>query len=349
MAVHRDEARLGRVGARPLLKRGAAADCSAGPFADGVGADGPDAGRTLARMDRSAGTDVPRGADHPVTALAARLDGALPGLRVGAGVPAGGGWTRCADLLRTGLGGWLGHVDGWLTQEQAGRRPPPVVAAAYLMGWYLQVPTTVAGASFGLARRLPRLDPASLAVHRHRVGYVDGVALLGRQFWCLPGDADAGHPDARVVPTEAALAVLLRAAVARHAAAFQAAYDPGVRLGPHQRWAMVTDLLDTALWASGTARGDGAAGVADAALVLDAVHPPFTSATRTYRLVDGAGATRWSRRRVSCCFMFALPGLPACVTCPRVGDAQRAARLAQAAPAAPAAPEGSQGREGSGP
>jgi hypothetical protein len=152
------------------------------------------------------------------------------------------------------------------------------------------------------------------------------VALLGSRFACLPKDPDAGHPGADVVPGERALAAVLRERVAAHAAAFHAVFHPAVKISSRQRWGMLTDVLDTALWTSGKESGDEGRGVSDARLVLDEVHPPLTSPSRTYRLVDGRGRARWTRRRESCCFMFRVPGLPACFTCPRVGDDERIAR-----------------------
>lgn len=264
----------------------------------------------------------------PVTRLTKRLDGVAPWLSVRRGAQSGAGWVRCSDVLADpeALPRWLDGVVAAVIAQNDGWEPPLVTPASYLMGWYLDVPAYTGALAFGVARRVPDLDPASLAVHRHPGGWPDGVALLGDRFTCLPDDPDAGHASADVVADETALAAVLRERVAAHAAAFHAVYHPAVKISSRQRWGMLTDVLDTALWTTGTQTGAEDAGVRDARLVLDDVHPPFTSRSRTYRLVDGRGRGRWSRRRQSCCFLYPVPGAQACTTCPRVSDDERVAR-----------------------
>jgi hypothetical protein len=269
-------------------------------------------------------TAVGVGTAHPVAELGRRLGTALGWMRLHHGLPAAPGWLRCDELLADPrhLPGWLSDVTAAVTRAE-GVPPPPVTPASYLMGWYLGVPAYAGALAFGLARRVPVLDPAAMAVHVGAVGYADGVALLADRFACLPDDPAADHPDADVVPDEAALATVLRERVAGHARAFHAAYAPDVKIGSRQRWGMLTDVLDEALWTSGTVRGDPEAGIADAALVLGEVHPPFTAATTTYRVRDLRGREHWSRRRQSCCFFYAVPSGRACFTCPRTSDAER--------------------------
>jgi len=261
-----------------------------------------------------------------VAELAGQVDAVVPWLAVRRA--AGPGWVRCADVLADpgALPAWLDAVTAGVRATNGGWEPPSVTPASYLMGWYLGIPAYAGGLAFGAARRVPDLDPASLAVRLHPGGWPQGLALLGDGFACLPDDPSAGHPAVTVVDGEAALAAVLRDRVAEHAAAFHAAYVPDVKIGSLQRWGMLTDLLDTALWASGRDSGAEEQGVADARLVLDGTYPPFTGPSRTYRLVDGAGRGMWARRRESCCFLFRVPGTRACFTCPRVSDAERVQR-----------------------
>jgi len=263
--------------------------------------------------------------------LARRLDAGIAWLAIRWGLPyspRSPRWLRCADVLAdpAGLPGWLAQVTDGVTRLNGGVPPPLVTPASYLMAWYLDVPAYVGGLSFGLARRVPSLAPEDLAVHLDPGGWPDGVALLGRRFACLPDDPASGHTDADVVADSHELAAVLRHRLAEHARALHDAYRPDVKISSLQRWGTVTDMLDVALWQSGTPRGDEALGVADAALVLDGVHPPLTSASRMYELVDDRGRRRWTRRRESCCFYFRLPGSEVCFTCPRVSDAERVAR-----------------------
>lgn len=281
----------------------------------------------VARRVRAAGAGTQ---PHPVAALARRLDGAVEWLTFRQGEQHDGRWRHCSDVLEDpgALPSWLQQVREAVTRQQGGTVPPLVVPATYLMAWYLDVPAYAGGLAFGAARRVPDLDPAALAVRVHPDGYPEAIALLGRRFACLPDDPAAGHPDAEVVADEAALAAVLRRRVAAHTEAFHAVYAPGVKIGSRQRWGTATDKLDTALWASGRLRGDETLGVADAALVLDGQHPPFTAPTGMYRVADASGRRWWSRRRQACCFFYRLPGTEACFTCPRTSDAERSRRAA---------------------
>ena len=69
-----------------------------------------------------------------------------------------------------------------------------------------------------------------------------------------------------------------------------AAYAPQVRMGSRQRWGVVTDMWDTAV-----------------------------------RLAQGAagGSVGPERTRLSCCFIYALPGMRECASCPRSGRGRR--------------------------
>ncbi len=273
-------------------------------------------------------TAAPGRPDDPVADLASRLDRAATWLSVRRRHPPDPGWVRCSDVLADpeALPRWLDGVARAVAGQNGGWEPPLVTPASYLMAWYLDIPAYAGGLAFGVTRRVPELRPESLAVHLDPGGWPDGVALLGDRFACLPDDADADHPAADVVPDEAALGRVLRERVTAHAAAFHAVYRPDVKIGSRQRWGMLTDVLDTALWSSGRDDGEEDRGVRDAAIVLDRTHPPLTSGSRIYRLVDGRGRRRWTRRRESCCFLFHVPGAQACFTCPRVGDDDRHAR-----------------------
>ena len=100
---------------------------------------------------------------------------------------------------------------------------------------------------------------------------------------------------------------------------------------------------EVALWLSATVRigvcrlkllaghsfGSPQAGAADARLVLVDGAKPLTSASRIRQVTDDHGRTHWTRRRGSCCFFYALPGVEhPCASCPRLSDAERARILA---------------------
>ena len=205
---------------------------------------------------------------------------------------------------------------------------PKQTTGGYVLLWYLAIPSYLGGLLFHSARRVPSLEPRQLSF-RLESAALQEVALRPGRFWCLPGDPDAGHPDAVPVPDEASLGAVLRHQVIAHATRFLAVYGPQVRFGRHTQWAAVTDRLDKALLLAGQSCGSAQAGAADARLVLADGEKPLTSASRIRQVTDDRGRVHWTRRRGSCCFLYALPGVAhPCASCPRLSDAERARILA---------------------
>lgn len=235
-----------------------------------------------------------------------------------ADLPGDGDWQRCSDLLAepARFDAWRALLAGWL-RERFGEAPARTTAS-YVMSWYLHVPAYTAALLWHHERRVPLLRPRELAF---RLGadrpHPVGMAVLGAEFYCLPADPAAGCPEATVVADERALAAALRARYVAHAAKFVHAYARVARLGRRMLWAAATDALDNSLWWAGRQRGDESAGVADAALVLDARHAPLTSASGL-RLDEDRS---WVRRRESCCFSYLLPAEAECAECPRLRHA----------------------------
>ncbi len=209
---------------------------------------------------------------------------------------------------------------------------PDKTTGGYVLLWYLAIPCYLGGLLFHSARRVPSLAPRQLSFRLDSAALRE-VALRPGRFWCLPGDPDAGHPDAVPVPDEASLAAVLRREVIAHATRFLAVYAPQVRFGRRTQWATVTDVLDKAFLLAGRAFGSPQAGAADARLVLAGGEKPLTSASRICEVTDERGRTHWIRRRGSCCFLYAMPGVEnPCASCPRLGDAERAPVLATLPP-----------------
>ncbi|HVV12349.1 (2Fe-2S)-binding protein [Amycolatopsis sp.] len=231
-----------------------------------------------------------------------------------ADLPETGGWQRCSELLDdvSRFDVWRKLLGEWL-RERFGEAPDRTTAG-YVMSWYLHVPAYAAALLMSHERRVPLLRPGELAF---RLGndrpHPDAVAVLGTEFYCLPDDPGAADPEATVVADEHALAAVLRARYIAHVAKFIPAYAQATRLGRRTLWAAATDALDNALWWVGRQDGNEAAGVADAALVLDARHAPLTSASALRLSADG-----WTRRRESCCFSYLLPDESECAECPRI-------------------------------
>lgn len=223
-------------------------------------------------------------------------------------------WTICSDLLSepTKFDLWRKDLAEWLV-EQYGESDDRATAG-YIMGWYLHVPGYLAGLLFHTARRVPTLKPTDTAFRIAQDGrpHPDGMAILSDEFACLPDDPASNHPAATVVPSESALAALLRARYASHAAQFVASFGQVVRFGRRQLWAAATDMLEYGPWAAGRVCGDENAGVTEAALILPEKLDPFVSASTLHLTDEG-----WKRKRNSCCFHYVLPEAEPCTACPR--------------------------------
>lgn len=230
------------------------------------------------------------------------------------------GWVNCAELLSApdGFTLWRQELAGWLHDRY--NEAPERTTAGYVMSWYLGVPGYLAALLFHHERRVPSLRPEHLAFHKARPRpHPDSIAVLDESFVCLPDDPAAGTPNATVVPTEKALAAVLRGRFTAHAARFVSAFAGTVRFGRHTLWAAATDALDHSMWLVGRYAGDETAGVLDANLLLPDRFAPLTSASTLRPVVDDQGRTGWTRRREACCFHYLMDaGQGVCETCPRV-------------------------------
>lgn len=148
------------------------------------------------------------------------------------------------------------------------------MVAAFVLQWCLQVPADAAWAAAG--RGWGPVDPVA---SRLSFSLAPGYPYPVRARLRLP--APAGGAPAPSAPAAPPDAVVDRSHAAYREAGrrFAAAYAPGVRLGPHQRSAMVDDV-----WAMAQCEALGR-------------RPPA---------------------RASCCFIYMLPGAHECAGCPRL-------------------------------
>ncbi|MDQ4102251.1 MAG: (2Fe-2S)-binding protein [Actinomycetota bacterium] len=270
---------------------------------------------------------------HPLVASVATADRAVTLLSFQTMDVASARWITCDHVLSNPSFFMQWRITA--AQRLAERHPglledftavPEKTTAGYVMQWYLVIPTYLGAVLFHSARRVPSLAPQQLGFRLDPSAEreLQEVALRPGRFWCLPDDPDAEHPDAIPVPDEAALGAVLRREVIAHATRFLAVYDPQVRFGRRTQWATVTDVLDSGLLLAGRSFGSPQAGAADARLVLAGGEKPLTSPSTICVVTDERGRTHWTRRRGSCCFLYALPGIERpCASCPRVSEAER--------------------------
>ena len=259
----------------------------------------------------------------PLAESAERLAEAF-GQPVHCGAP-GPGWTRCSSVDAAFVTRWEQAVAAQHVHRFG--RSHPTTAAGYVLGWYAGIPAGLGGALFRLARRVPRLDRASVAFRLCAEAYADAFALTDTRFWCLPSDRAADHPDATVVPDEAALATVLRAQVRDHADEFLAHYPSRGRLPRRALLGAFTDGVDTGLWLGGDTAPERL--LPEAAIALPGGPSPLPATTLAV-LVDGRGRRHVDRRTLSCCYYFRVaPEEGPCGTCPRIPHDERVRRFTE--------------------
>jgi len=233
------------------------------------------------------------------------------------------GWVLCSDLLAgpERFRAWQQEVaDAYAAGDDDGL----LTGQGLVLDWYLAAITLPAAGVFHLDRRGLDLSPEQLRVRFGAGGSTLVATAVGSPgFTCLPDDPAATEPGATVVADPAALARSVRDAVVAHAERLVAAYSPTTRIGAHGLWGAVTDALDVGCMTGGWASGDMVRAAADARLLLGDGVTPLVGGSSLHEIDDSHGRRHWTRRRVSCCFLYRVPGVQACVTCPRVSDDER--------------------------
>jgi hypothetical protein len=271
----------------------------------------------------------------PVEQIAALVGPASGWLTASTGPP-DSAWLRCSDVLSNPdvLAEWDQALAHQLPLLFGPSDDTDLVRWVRLVEWYLSIPATLAATGFTALRRVPNIRPGALAF-RTAPGYPypHAVRLLDRSFWCLPSDEAADHPDARVVADQSALANLVRERLGEHAVALFAAMPFDVQLGNHQRWGLLTDVLDKAVWTTGVWQRRLPDAVESARVLLGNARDqrlPLRAGSTLYEFVDDRGRTQWARNRVTCCYNFRLPGMrdQLCFTCPRTSQESRSTQAA---------------------
>jgi len=251
------------------------------------------------------------GTSRLAAALAA-VDAKVSWLQVRVGRDDRPGWVPCSDLLAE-----PGRLQRWQQQTAdaygVGEVDPSLTAAGLVLDWYLAAVVVPAVAAFHLQRVVPDLTPSRLSLLPGPAGApAAAVALLRPEPVAVDADPHA-----------------LRDQVGDHAEAFLAAYAPLTRFGRRTRWAAVTDAVDTAFLTAGWVSGRQRQAAQEAASVLGHDRAggwrlPGAGGSTLHEVTDARGRRHWTRRRHGCCFLYRIPGIDACLTCPRVSDEHRA-------------------------
>ncbi|GHI67030.1 hypothetical protein Snoj_09480 [Streptomyces nojiriensis] len=276
-------------------------------------------------------TSAPPGS--AVTDAFARLAEAYGGLRVveraaGEPLPRGAGWVGADELAAGGPA-----LDAFLAWDNAqvlrdyGTQARPDVIAGFGLHRYAWPACLLITLPWFLHRRVPRLPVPEVAFHRT----LGRMSVRVAEFACLPDDAAAALPGARVVPDEAALRDEVRAAVAQHLGPLLQGFGPRMRRGRRALWGMVTDEVVESLWYIGSLLGEERRAMAELEALLPGSTAPYTGGAGFRTLTGPAGEELSTRDRAGCCFFYTIRPEDTCVTCPRTCDADRIARLAATA------------------
>ena len=282
------------------------------------------------------GTDLVGDAGATVTGLLAatlaRLDAADDDYSYVAGDPGeadGAGWSRLDQALHDGsLDRWYRTV---LAGEAKGLRN---VAGALLAVSLSETITQTTFRALWTEGRVWPLRAESLAVRLHPDGWFDGIAVRSTCVRVLPGDPDAGDPDAEVVEDDAALREVVADELVALAAPIFAAVRQRAPFGMTGMWGHFVDAIAAgALWQGRQPRlqGDTKAAYATAAALIDAIaaRVPLVRPRPALDRVDWSGGTVWVAPKTACCLLYQVYDLPPpecyCLSCPlRHGDSRRA-------------------------
>jgi ferric iron reductase protein FhuF len=274
---------------------------------------------------------LPAPACSPVGAAWERLAQVFPQLRVTELAerepgPAGGDWVSAAGLAAggTALDGYL-RWDHEQIERDYGRTPRPDVVASFGFHRYAWPACLLITVPWFLLRRVPRYGAGDVYFDRPRYR----MRVRAVPFACLPGDPEAGHPLAVVVPDEEALRREVREAVAAHLAPLLDGIGPRMRRRGRALWGMVTDEIVEGLAFMGELLGEEERTAAELEALLPGTtrSKPYVGTPGFRELTGPAGEKLPTRDRVSCCLAYTLGTEEICGTCPRLCDSERLARL----------------------
>ena len=233
------------------------------------------------------------------------------------------GWITAADLI-----GDRSLLEELLSRIERGCGPGErAYAGTSLLRSYLWRILTPAVAVFLLERRLPDLRAENVALRFGETGFAEGLTFSAPRFLALPGDPEAEHPDAEVLPSEKDLLVHMRDALAQThlPALIPALRDLRVRRGGRTLWRAGADVCAEAFMFVGEELGLQEEACAHAETVLSGDSP--LSAPTNFFVLEQDGRPKTTRVRNTCCLYYRV-GDGACFTCPRTTNEERIARRA---------------------
>lgn len=257
-----------------------------------------------------------------VAETAERVARLLPGPSVVYGRPSrAAGWLRIDELV--GDGGLLLDERLAAMAERGSSRLD--VAGSWLLLSATSVVARPLVAALLSEGRVPDLAPANLALHLHRQGWLDRLALRSPAMAVLPADPAVGRPWVTVAPDLAVLRQRLAGGLVSHLHPLVEALRPRTRRGPRALWGLVADACAYAVIGVTHALGRPATWPAEAGALLAAA--PALRGTPRHLALEHAGTEHLFLRRSACCFAYRDGGYGFCATCPLLSEAEQQRRL----------------------
>ncbi|MGP4047604.1 (2Fe-2S)-binding protein [Streptomyces sp. 2A115] len=281
-----------------------------------------------APAETSPGTDA-RPALSAVTEAYVRLTEVLPGLGVtelapGEAAPTGGGRVAAAKLAAGGpdLDAFLAWDEAQM-EEDYGQRARPDVVAGFGLHRYAWPAALLITVPWFLLRRVPRLPVEQVTFQR----MPGRISVRVGEFACLPDDAAAVLPGARVVPNEEALRAEVRAAVAEHMEPVLGGFGPRTRRRGRALWGMATDDVIEGLWYVAGLLGEKRRATDELERLFPGATRPYVGSAGFRELTGPNGECLPARDRAGCCFFYTMDPEDTCANCPRNSEAVRIAKL----------------------
>lgn len=272
---------------------------------------------------------------HPLTETLHRLSSLDDNLHTDTG-PAAPGFLPAADLLDNTNPALEDALDRYIAQYPT---IEPRTKASFFIGDYAWYVSAAAVAAYLTERRAPDLSAGNIAIRfRTYTWHEDGesgeaerldVRYLSGCFGCLPSDPAASHPDAVVLPNEAALLAWMRGRLEAHLTPLIAHVVEITRLSDNAQWQLVADACEAQFLNTGKANANAERAQADGLAFVKDDKSPLSNPQTGYFTLTANGHTDTFRARGGCCRYYTISetGDDYCSTCVLRKPEERDARL----------------------
>jgi ferric iron reductase protein FhuF len=279
------------------------------------------------------GSADPMASRSPLAATLDRLGTGDEETRLVAGCPVDDGWVVLADAIAD-----QSLIDRWFDAIRTTVGGPDTVSASFLASWLGGVIVEPVTRAIILERRAWSVAASDLLVHPHPEGWFDGLAVRTPTVWMLPGDPDAGHPEAVVMEDAAHLRRTVAAELATTLALIFGDVRRRARLGSPAMWGGVADGAGAAAVVDAVARGDDPVTAFEEAMTLVrdiAAHAPVPRVRPSLVPVAWSGGIGHEMVRGTCCLWYRTQADPDpsgegyCSSCPRRDPQEQRRRWAR--------------------